>query len=229
VLRVATMGETVAQIAHEVNQPLASIANFANGLIARLDSGRIDHATTRSVADQIASEAIRASEVIRRLRDFLRKSEPKLVRCDANEVVRDAVRLLEPDIRHHTIRLALGLAPQPLPVRVDRVQVEQVVLNLLRNAVDALVADPAGGRDLSVNTERSSDSEVAVRVRDTGIGLPEDAGKAIFDPFFTTKDEGLGLGLSISRSIILAHGGELWALRNADRGATVGFSLPAVP
>jgi PAS domain S-box-containing protein len=226
VLRVATMGETVAQIAHEVNQPLASIANFANGLVTRLTGGSVDPATTRLVAAEIANEAMRASEVIRRLRDFLRKGEPKLVRCDANEVVRDALRLVEPDIRQHTIRLALGLAPHPLPVDVDRVQVEQVVLNLLRNAVDAMAAQPAGARDLLVDTKRRAGDEVTVRVRDTGVGLPDLPEHDIFEPFFTTKRDGLGLGLSISRSIIQAHGGNLWALRNAGRGATVGFNLP---
>jgi len=226
VLRVATMGETVAQIAHEVNQPLASIANFAHGLITRIDGGCVDPQTMRAVAGEIAGQALRASEVIRRLRDFLRKGEPKLVLCDANDVVRDALRLLEPDFRHHTIRVALELAPHPLPVQVDRVQVEQVVLNLLRNAVDALIAAPNGGRDLAVDTEQRDSGDVTVQVRDSGVGLPEQAGQQIFEPFFTTKRDGLGLGLSISRSIIRAHGGELWALRNAGRGATVGFTLP---
>src|SRR5262249_3895096 len=111
-------------------------------------------------------------------------------------------------------------------IDVDRVQVEQVVLNLLRNAVDALTAQPGGARDLTIATEQRASDEVTVRVRDTGIGLPELAEHDIFDPFVTTKDDGLGLGLSISRSIIQAHGGHLWALRNTGRGATVGFNLP---
>ena len=225
VLRVATMGETVAQIAHEINQPLASIANFANGLTARFDRGHINIAAMRAVSDQIAGEALRANEVIRRLRDFLRKGDPKLVHCDANDVVRDAILLLEPDVRHHAIRLNLALAPYPLPVEIDRVQIAQVVLNLLRNAVDALIPQPDGARDLAIATERGERS-IDVRVCDSGIGLPETAGDAIFEPFFTTKETGLGLGLSISRSIVEAHGGALWALPNNGRGATVGFTLP---
>ena len=228
VLRVATMGETVAEIAHEVNQPLASIANFAHGVIARLDSGRLDVGAMRAVAEQIAAEALRASEVVRRLRDFLRKSVPNPVRCDANDVVRDALRLVEPDIGQHAIHLALALAPHPLPVLVDRVQIAQVVLNLLRNAIDALAAGPGNERDLRVETALHG-HEVAIRVCDTGIGLPHAAGQAIFDAFFTTKHDGLGLGLSISRSIVEAHGGEVWALGNSGRGATVGFTLPAAP
>jgi PAS domain S-box-containing protein len=229
VLRVATMGETLAQIAHEINQPLASIANFAHGLIARFDRGHIDVPVMRGVAGQVADEAVRASEVIRRLRDFLRKGDMRLVRCDANDLVRDAVHLVEPDVRQHAIRLDLGLAPHPLPVEVDRVQMAQVVLNLLRNAVDALVSGAGAGRSIAVATERHDASRIAVCVRDNGIGLPDAAEHAIFDPFFTTKHDGLGLGLSISRSIVEAHGGELWALRNGDRGATVGFTLPAAP
>jgi PAS domain S-box-containing protein len=230
VLRVATMGETVAQIAHEINQPLASIANFANGLTARFDRGRFDVAAMRAVADEIASQALRASEVIRRLRDFLRKGEPRLERCDVNHLVREAVHLAEPEIRPHAIHLDLHLAAQPLPVEVDRIQVEQVVLNLLRNAVEAMTdANAVDVRDLAIATELSDCGAVAVRVRDSGIGLPELADGMIFDPFFTTKDNGLGLGLSISRSIVQAHGGTLWALRNPDHGATVGFTLPFAP
>jgi PAS domain S-box-containing protein len=220
VLRVATMGETVAQIAHEVNQPLASIANFANGLAARFDRGRFDVAAMRAVADEIAGEALRAGEVIRRLRDFLRKGDARIERCDANQLVREAVHLAEPEIRHHAIRLDLHLAPRPLPVEVDRIQVEQVVLNLVRNAFDAM-------RELAIATELHDDGDVGVHVRDTGIGLPEHAGTTIFDPFVTTKASGLGLGLSISRSIVQAHGGSLWARRNVGRGATVGFTLPS--
>ena len=226
-LRVATMGETVAQIAHEVTQPLASIANFANGLILRLDHDRVDRTTARAVAVQIADEALRAGEVIHRLRDFLRRDEPKRDTYDANGVVRDALRLVRADMRQHAIRLELALTGDPVPVAIDRVQVSQVVLNLLRNAVDALLPQPASERELAVGTERCGAGEVAIVVRDTGVGLPNVPDGTIFEPFFTTKPEGLGLGLSISRSIVQAHGGDLWARRNAERGTTVGFTLPA--
>ncbi|MGH7787045.1 MAG: PAS domain S-box protein, partial [Candidatus Binatia bacterium] len=195
-LRVATIGETVAQVAHEINQPLASIANFAHGLVTRIDRGHSDFPAMRAAAAEIAAEALRASEVIRHLRELLRKGEPKLERCDANDVVRDAVRLIEPDLRAHAIDVALDLSPQPLPIEVDRVQVEQVVLNLLRNALDALIASPDASRRLTIDTARRDPREIAVQVHDTGVGLPPTAGSAIFDPFFTTKAGGLGLGLS---------------------------------
>jgi two-component system, LuxR family, sensor histidine kinase DctS len=227
-LRVATMGETLAQIAHEVNQPLASIANFANGLVARLDRNGVERATARAVAVQIADEAVRAGEVIRRLRDFLRKSEPKRATYDANTIVRDALRLVRAEVRQHAIRLELGLTRDPMPVAIDPVQITQVVVNLLRNAVDALLPQPPGERELAVGTERCGTGAIAILVRDSGVGLPNVPDGAIFEPFFTTKPEGLGLGLSISRSIVQAHEGDLWARRNATRGTTVGFTLPAV-
>jgi PAS domain S-box-containing protein len=225
-LRVATMGETLAQIAHEVNQPLASIANFANGLIARLDRDGVERTTARAVAAQIADEAVRAGEVIRRLREFLRKSEPTRATCDANTVVRDALRLVEAEIRQHAIRLELSLTGDPVPVAIDQVQIAQVMVNLLRNAVDALLPRPPGERELTVRTERCDAGTVAILVRDTGVGLPDVPDGAIFEPFFTTKPDGLGLGLSISRSIVQAHDGDLWAQHATARGTTVGFTLP---
>jgi PAS domain S-box-containing protein len=227
VLRVATMGETLAQIAHEVNQPLASIANYANGLIVRLDRDAVDTSTIRAIAERIADEALRATDVIRRLREFLRKGEPKRARCDANDIVRDAIRLADADLRQHAVHLDLALAPGPLTIGADRIQIEQVVLNLLRNAIEAMLGQPNGRRTLTVTTERGPADQVAVRVCDSGIGFAAATDGRIFDPFYTTKEGGLGLGLSISRSIVEAHGGVLRAARNDDGGATVGFTLPA--
>ncbi len=225
--RLATMGETVAQIAHEVNQPLASIANFANGLVTRWDRDAVDPATSRSVAVQIADEALRASAVIRRLRDFLSKGEAKRATCDVNLLVRDTLRLIEAEMRQNAIRLEVVLAEGAVPAAVDRVQMGQVLLNLVRNAVDALLPQPATDRELAIGTALSSTGDVAVTVRDTGVGLPDVPEEIMFEPFFTTKQNGLGLGLSISRSIVRAHGGTLWAQRNPRCGATVGFTLPA--
>jgi PAS domain S-box-containing protein len=226
VLRVATMGEMVAEIAHEINQPLASIANFANGLATRLARGVDDVEALRTAATYIADEALRASDVIRHLRDFLRKGEPKRQWCDVSDLVRDAVRLIEPETRQHGIDLTLDLAATPLRVEVDRVQVEQVVLNLLRNSVEALAAKDTGQRQLSLHTGAGADAMVIISVSDSGVGLPCAAESKIFDAFFTTKEHGLGLGLSISRSIIAAHGGQLWARSNPSEGTTVAFTLP---
>jgi C4-dicarboxylate-specific signal transduction histidine kinase len=208
-----------------VNQPLASIVNYAHGLIARLDGSGVDPATTRAVVQEIADGAMRASEVIRRLREFMRRGEAKLVHCDVNDIVRDTIRLTDPDLRQHAVHLDLELAARPLPVEVDRIQIAQVLLNLIRNAIEAMFGLPLPQRQLHIATEPCGPSQIEVRVRDTGIGLPTGAGGAIFEPFYTTKTAGLGLGLSISRSIVQAHGGALWATSNGG-GTTVGFSLP---
>jgi PAS domain S-box-containing protein len=228
VLRVATMGEMVAEIAHEINQPLASIANFANGLSTRLERGVQDAEELRMAAAQIASEAQRASDVIRGLRDFLRKGEERREWCDTNELVREAVRLIEPEARQSAVALNVELTSARLRVAVDRVQVAQVVLNLLRNAFEALAAGDGGRRDVHVRTAADGQGSAVVSVRDSGKGLPPAQEARIFDAFFTTKEGGLGLGLSISRSIIEAHGGRLWARPNDDQGTTVGFALPAL-
>jgi C4-dicarboxylate-specific signal transduction histidine kinase len=228
VLRVRTMGEMVAEIAHEINQPLASIANFANGLATRLERDVEDVEALRTAAAQIANEALRASDIIRRLRDFLRRGEVQRECCDANAIVRDALRLIEPELRQDAVALKLQLAP-PLHVEVDRVQIAQVVLNLLRNALEAMAAGNGGPREVQVETARGTDSTVVISVRDSGVGLPPAQETRIFDAFFTTKERGLGLGLSISRSIIEAHGGRLWARANHEHGTTVAFVLPLAP
>ena len=169
----------------------------------------MDPATSRAVAVQIADEALRASAVIRRLRDFLSKGDVKRTSCDVNVLVRDTLRLIEAEMRQHAIRLEVVLAEGAVPAAVDRVQVGQVLLNLVRNAVDALLPQPAPNRELAIGTALSSTGDVAVTVRDTGVGLPDVPEEIIFEPFFTSKQNGLGLGLSISRSIVRALGGTL--------------------
>jgi C4-dicarboxylate-specific signal transduction histidine kinase len=217
-------------VAHEINQPLASIANFANGLVQRFERGVVDPPAMREAAQAIVDETVRADAVLHRLRGLLARSEAALERCDANDVLRDAVRLVEPDLARHSITLDLTLAACPLPVEVDRVQVEQVVINMLHNAVEAIAASDHGARALAVASTLRDGRQIAVSVRDSGVGLPTaGAAEDIFTPFFTTKRGGLGLGLSICASIVQAHGGAMWARANADRGATVGFTLPVQP
>jgi two-component system sensor kinase FixL len=182
----------------------------------------------RTAAAHIASEALRASDIIRRLRDFLRRGEVQPEYCDANVIVRDALRLIEPELRHDAVALKLRLAP-PLHVEVDRVQIAQVVLNLLRNALEAMDAGNGSRREVEVESARDRGGAVVVSVRDSGVGLPPGQETQIFDAFFTTKERGLGLGLSVSRSIIEAHGGRLWAQANHEHGTTVAFVLPPAP
>jgi PAS domain S-box-containing protein len=224
VLRVSTMGGMAAELAHELNQPLGAIVNFANGTLVRLRARGIDPEIEQAIA-QIAGEGLRAGEIIRRIRDFVRQGEPRREQSDVNHLIRQAAYLVEPDARGRGIPLRFSLDPALPPVEVDRIQFEQVVVNLLRNAIDAVVADLRPDGEVLVETGRA-DGAITVTVRDTGIGLPPAAGERIFDAFFTSKRGGLGMGLSISRSIVEAHGGRLWATGNADRGMSFTFNVP---
>ena len=225
--RVATIGEMTAEVAHEINQPLAAIVNFADGLGLRLREAVVDRSAVQEVAAQIAAEGRRAAEVIRRLREFVRKGAIQIEPSDVNRLVREVAGLLEPDARRHGIAIRLHLDEALGQISLDRIQIQQVVMNLLRNGLDALAA-ASGERLLTVETGPAGTRDVLVAVRDTGVGLPADAADdQIFDAFFTTKADGLGIGLTISRSIVEAHGGQLWAERNPDRGATFYVSLPS--
>ena len=226
VLRVSTMGEMAAGLAHEINQPLGAIANFANGIAARLRGGVIQPRALLGAAEQIAAEALRAGEVIRRLRDFVRRAESTRERCDLNALVREAAHLIEPDARGAGVALRLALDPDLPAVEIDPIQVEQVILNLLRNGLEAMLASDLSAHELLVETALGEHASIEVRVRDTGPGVPPTVAEHMFNAFFTTKKSGLGMGLSISRSIIEDHAGRLWMRPNLDRGATFGFSLP---
>ena len=226
-LRVSTMGEMAAELAHELNQPLGAIVNFANGTLVRLRARGVDPEIERAVA-QIAAEGMRAGEIIRGIRDFVRQGAARREAADVNHLVRQAAHLLEAEARGHGIPLRLALDPALPAVEVDRIQVEQVVLNLVRNAIDAIVCARRGDDEVLVRTYRNDAGTIEVAVRDTGIGLPAENAARIFDAFFTTKRGGLGMGLSISRSIVEAHGGRLWAAGNRDRGMTFTFTLPLI-
>jgi C4-dicarboxylate-specific signal transduction histidine kinase len=224
VLRVSTMGEMAAELAHELNQPLGAIVNFANGTLVRLRARGIDAEIEQAVA-QIAGEGLRAGEIIRRIRDFVRQGDSHREPSDINELVRQAAYLINSDARGSGIPVRLVLDPALPLINVDRIQMEQLIVNLLRNAIDAIVAAAHGNDEVLIQTDAGAES-VQVTVRDTGVGLPAGGTTRIFDAFFTTKRGGLGMGLSISRSIIEAHGGRLWASANRDRGTTFTFSLP---
>jgi PAS domain S-box-containing protein len=223
VLRLGTMGEMAAGLAHEINQPLGAIANFAQGCSRRLRAGNGDPADLLHVIDQIAVEAIRAAEIIRRLRSLIRKEEPRREWIDLYEIAADALRLLSAETRQSGVTSSVEGAPGQRAY-ADPIQIEQVLLNLLRNGVEAMEGRINGRRELSVRFVTAGDT-VEVAVSDTGRGLPT-AAAHVFDPFFSTKPGGLGMGLSISRSIIEAHGGLLWATANPEGGTTFRFTLP---
>jgi PAS domain S-box-containing protein len=226
VLRVSTMGEMAAALAHELNQPLGAIVNYANGISVRLREGGLATDDLREAVTHIAAEGLRAGEIIRRARDFLHQGVANRDPADVNRVVCDAAQLIGADARRMNIPIHLALASELPLVEMDRIQVEQVILNLLRNGLDAMSEGDARHNELVVQTAEQPGDLVEVSVRDTGVGMSSATRERIFDPFFTTKDGGLGMGLSISRSIIEAHGGRLWATGNPDRGTTFTFTLP---
>jgi len=221
VLRVSVMGEMATGLAHELNQPLAAIVNYARGCARRL----ADTNTSRDILDvleRIAVEALRAGDVVRGLKRVVRKEPPRDTQIDLNEVARDAVDLVRQEAAEREIGLRMVLQPDLPRVHADRIQIEQVMLNLLRNAVEA-ISQRSGM--VCVRTSLCG-SDALVAISDTGDGIAADQLESVFTPFFTTKANGLGMGLSISRNIIEAHRGRLWAETNPDAGTTFSFSLP---
>jgi signal transduction histidine kinase len=225
-LRVSTMGEMAAALAHEINQPLGAIVNYANGIGVRLRDGGLAMDDLREAVTHIAAEGLRAGEIIRRARDFVRQSDANREPSDVNRLVREATHLIEPDARRFVIPIHLALDSELPLVDIDLIQVEQVILNLLRNGLEAMPDADAGGHELIVRTSGQTADTIEVSVRDTGVGVTPATCERIFDAFFTTKPGGLGMGLSISRSIIESHGGSIWASANDGRGATFHFALP---
>ncbi|MDX2167628.1 MAG: PAS domain-containing protein [Deltaproteobacteria bacterium] len=224
VLRLHTMGEMAASLAHEVNQPLGAIANFAQGVRRRLDAGGIEPAELHRSVEAIAREALRAGEITRRVRHLLRKEDAPRLPVDLNEIVGCALRVAEPTARQRRVALQTQVAALPA-VLADAIQIEQVLCNLILNGIEAI---PAADQTRRVEIEtRATGSGVEVVVRDSGIGIDAQRATDIFQPFLTTKPGGLGMGLAISRSIIEAHGGRLWATSAPGGGAALHFTLPA--
>lgn len=225
VARISTLGEMATGIAHELNQPIAAIANYANGCIRRLHTGSIGNGELNTVLEQISTQAERSGEIIRRLRGFMRKKQLQRSTVDVNSVVKEAVDFVRFEAQQKNVRLLLELN-QPLPtISVDRIQIEQVVLNLIRNAIEAIDDADCKRREVHILTHQAADQGIEVTVQDSGPGFPDEENEHIFQAFFTTKENGTGLGLSISQSIIRAHGGQLSAVNEND-GAAFSFSLP---
>jgi signal transduction histidine kinase len=226
VLRVGALGEMAAQLAHELTQPLGAIANYAAGCRRRLQATIGETDPVIEVVDRIASEALRAGEIIRRLRGFVRKAEPRREAVDVNALVDEVVRLVAGEARESNVPIEVSLHPGLPEVHADGVQIEQVVMNLVRNALEAMHDNAADTSGLAIETRLADGAGIEVAVCDSGPGLRGDPAE-IFEPFQTTKPDGLGMGLAISRSIIEAHGGRLWVTTNSTRGVTFSFTLPA--
>jgi PAS domain S-box-containing protein len=225
--RVTMLGELSGSLAHELNQPLTAILSNAQAAQRFLAHDNADLNEVRDILADIVAEDKRAGEVIRRLRLLLKKGEVQHQPFDLNEAVREVLKLVRSDLVNQGVAVHTELAPALPAVNADRVQLQQVLLNLVMNACDAMAGGPAGDHKLIIRTELAGDEGIRVSVADRGVGLAPDNLEKVFEPFFTTKVQGMGLGLSVCRTIITAHGGKLWAANNPDGGATFHFTLPA--
>jgi NO-binding membrane sensor protein with MHYT domain/two-component sensor histidine kinase len=223
--RVTTMGELTASLAHEVNQPIAAAVTNANACLRWLTSDPPNLEEARASALSIVKDGMRAGEIISRIRLFFQKGTPQRESVDVNEVIREMVVLLRGEVTRHSISVRAELAADLPPVMGDRVQLQQVMMNLITNSIDAM-KDVDGTRELAIKSQRAEHEQLMVCVSDTGVGLPPQQADQIFSAFFTTKPHGTGMGLSISRSIVESHSGRLWAADNSSRGASFHIILP---
>lgn len=221
--RLSAMGEMASALAHELNQPLSAIANYLSGAKRLLERAGIEEPRAREALEKATDQALRAGEIIRRLRDFLARGEGERRVEQLPKLVQEACALALVGAKEHSVRVQYDLAREAGAVLVDRVQIQQVILNLVRNAIDAMAEHPR--RDLLIRTEVVEDGMAMVSVADTGPGVDESAAARLFQPFVTTKPSGMGVGLSISRTIVEAHGGHIWTEPNPGGGAIFRFTL----
>jgi PAS domain S-box-containing protein len=221
--RVATMGELTASLAHEINQPIAAAVVNANACARWLRRSDPDLAEACEAASRMAREARRAAEIVEKVRSLYRHVTPKREPVDVNEAIRELIVLLSETANRHSISIRTQLDERLPAITADRVQLQQVLMNLMLNGIEAM---QEGSGELIVASQQTQDGQALVSVRDSGIGFSEDNLERLFEAFFTTKQEGTGMGLSISRRIIESHGGRLWATANTGRGATFQFTLP---
>jgi two-component system sensor kinase FixL len=226
VSRLSAMGEMASALAHELNQPLSAISNYMKGS-RRLLAGSPDPniGKIETAMERAAEQALRAGQIIRRLRDFVARGESEKRVESLSKLIEEAGALGLTGAREQGVLLRFNLDPTHDMVLVDRVQIQQVLVNLFRNALEAMAQ--SGQKELIASNRKVDDDMIEVAVSDTGTGFLEDVKSNLFQTFFTTKETGMGVGLSISRSIIEAHGGRMWAESNASGGATFRFTLPA--
>jgi C4-dicarboxylate-specific signal transduction histidine kinase len=215
-----------ASIAHEINQPLAAIVTSSNAGLRWLARDAPDLAEARAALQRIANDGHRASQVIGSIRSMFRNDAPDRTAIDVNDLIREALALVDGDLQRMSVSLQTELAGQLPPVLADQIQLQQVIVNLVTNAVDAMRPVTDRARVLRVRSASDAANGVRVMVEDSGTGIDPQAAERIFDPFFTTKSNGMGLGLSICRSIVEAHGGRLWASPGNPHGSVLQFVLP---
>ena len=227
VSRLTAMGEMASTLAHELNQPLAAVANYMKGARRLLDDPPNDStALIREAVDNAADQALRAGQIVRRLRDFMARGESERRIENVPKLIEEASALALVGARDEGVRVRFGFDRAARSVLADKIQVQQVLLNLIRNAIEAMQDAPK--RELTISTKRENDGMVKISVSDTGPGIAPELAGQLFQPFVTTKKHGMGVGLSISRTIVEAHGGKIWIEANAGKGTTFSFTLRAV-
>jgi PAS domain S-box-containing protein len=225
VLRVNTMGEMAAALAHELSQPLAAILSYTQGCQRLMEGREGVPADVIAYLEKLAGQARRAGEIVKHIRRFIQKDEPLMAECDVSELVREAATFARAEAALHGVAVTLDFAPEPMWVQAERIAIEQVILNLIHNSVEALVGAQCVRREVTVTT-RAKEGFAVVGVADTGPGVSQELNHRLFQGFVTTKRNGLGLGLSICRSIVKDHGGEVWLAEQEGVGARFYFSLP---
>jgi chemotaxis methyl-accepting protein methylase/signal transduction histidine kinase len=226
-LRISTVGELASGLAHELNQPLAAIANGVEACASYVRAGTFTPGKLLTLLDEASDAALRAGTIVDHLRHFIEKGQPQFESADLGEIIRNVERLLGHELARANITLQLDLPERPIPIRADSIQIEQILVNLIQNGIDAIRTCPAGAHEIRLRAW-SAKGIAEVAVTDTGSGVSADVRERLFDPFFTTKAHGLGMGMAISRSILEAHHGRIW-LEDHDResgGTTIRFSVP---
>ncbi|MDH3355688.1 MAG: ATP-binding protein, partial [Chromatiales bacterium] len=229
VARLNTMGEMASGIAHEINQPLTAIATNAHACIRMLDSGQDQSDKVSDIIERIGEQAERAGEIIRQLRRFVRKEEPEMLQVNLNAIIEESTLLLVPEAKKSNVKIELNLDKTLSNVPLQTIQIQQVILNLAYNAIEAMSETEYHSRTLTIATAMAGNNAVTVTVADTGPGISTEIGERLFNPFITTKSKGMGLGLSISKGIIDMHMGSIFLDSNSGQGSTFRFTLPLKP
>ena len=224
--RTSSMGEMASALAHELNQPLASISAFTRGCIRRLESNNIEPNKLLEVLQEVAEQAERAGHVLHRIKNFMRKGELLYEKTDINRIIQNAIKLINYEIAQPGVKINLNLEEGLPLLAIDTIQLEQVILNLLRNSVEAMNETKIVKPTITLQSSRYLTSFVAIRISDNGPGFHVDNPENLFEPYFTTKPQGMGMGLAICRTLIEAHGGHLYAEHNQPEGACFYFTLP---
>lgn len=224
--RLVTLGEMASSLAHEINQPLSAIANYSKGCVDRLGADNVNREHLLDALQKINQQADRAGKVIRRIRDFVRKREPQRHVCELREIIENVITFAEIEARTRGVKIEIAVAPVLPPLRVDRILIEQVILNLVNNGMESMQQTPSDRRKLDIHAAVTANGFIEVSINDCGNGVLPDTLEKLFSPFFTTKQDGMGMGLSICRSIVEIHHGRLWVQPNPSGGSQFKFTLP---